>query len=310
MVNIMSQNTTNFGTIIDDMKASFKLASNNILSYFLAHLGMIVFLLFMLAIVAVPLVAIVFAAGPAAIAAWGASLATWSTANLWAAGFTAAILIMLPLMALLFMVYGSIFGMTKEIVEKGSSSAESAFSWLRHNFITFAGTGVILSLIVIVPQLAVAAAVSYFSGFVVTGLTSVGLSIFIFAYSFVTLGLTSMVMPAVVNGKGIQEAVMQSFKLSIERFDRIFGLLTAIVLLGFLSFAPILIGAAAMALGVSITLVGPWLIAGAIWAVVAFLFWILLLLPMTIIAFTRVYHDLTGGEVYDSAEHLSEIAMV
>ncbi|MDF1539456.1 MAG: hypothetical protein P1Q69_11200 [Candidatus Thorarchaeota archaeon] len=306
----MSQEKTNFGTIIDDMKASFKLASNNVLSYFLAHLGMIVFLVLMLAIVAVPIVAIVFAVGPTAIADWGASLATWSTANLWAAGISAVILIMLPLMALLFMVYGSIFGMTKEIVEKGTSSAESAFSWLRHNFITFAGTGVIMSLIVVVPQLAVAAAVSYFSGYVVTGLTSVGLSIFIFAYSFITLGLTSMVMPAVVNGKGIQDAVVGSFKLAIERFDRIFGLLTAIVLLGLLSFAPILIGAAATALGASITLVGPWLAAGALWAVVAALLWLLLFLPMTIIAFTRVYHDLTGGEVYDSAAHLSEIAMV
>jgi len=306
----MSQTKTNFGTIIDDMKTSLKLAYHNMLSYFLAHLGMAVFLVLMIAIVAVPILAVVLAAGPTTLAAWSASISTWSTANIFATGTLAVTFIVLPLMALLFLVYGSIYGISKEVVEKGTTSAESAFSWLRHNFITFAGAGVILTLLVIVPQLLVAATVAYFSGYVVTGWTSIGLSAFVFAYTFVTLGLTSMVMPAIVNGKGVQEAVVGSFKLAIERFDRIFGLLTAIVLLGLLTFAPILVGAAAVALGVSVTLVGPWFIAAGIWAAVAALFWILLLLPMTIIAFTRVYHDLTGGEVYDSAAQISEISMV
>lgn len=307
----MSQTKTNFGTIIDDMKASFKLASNNVLSYFLAHLGMAVFLILMLAIVAVPILAMVFWAGPANIAAWGLSLSTWSTANIFAAGTVAVTLVLMPLMALLFLVYGSIYGISKEVVEKGTTSAESAFSWLRHNFITFAGAGVILSLIIVVPQLLVAATVAYFSGYVITGWTNVGLSVFVFAYSFVTLGLTSMVMPAIVNGKGIQEAVVESFKLATERFDRIFGLLTAIVLLGLLTFAPMLISVVAVALGASMTLVGPWVLGGALWVTVAGLLWFLLLLPMTIIAFTRVYHDLTGGEVFDSASQTSsEISMV
>lgn len=309
-VKKMSQQTTNFGTIIDDMKTSLKLAYHNMLSYFLANLGMIVFLVLVLAIVAVPLIAVLVWIGPSALEAWALSLTNMSTASLFASGILAVSFILLPLMALLFLVHGSIYGISKEVVETGTTTAESSFSWLRHNFITFAGAGVIMTLIVIVPQLLVAAAVAYFNGYIVTGWNSIALSVFFFAYSFVTIGLTSMVMPAIVNGKGVQEAFVGSFKLAIQRFDRVFGLLTAIVLLGLLSFSPILIGAAAAALGVTLTLFEPLIIAAGLWSVVAAFLWLLLFIPMTYIAFTRVYHDLTGGVIVDSVTPTAEVPMV
>jgi hypothetical protein len=292
------------------MKSSLKLAWSNMLSYFLANLGMAVLAALLLAVIAIPLLAIVVLAGPAAIAAWGASMATWGTANLFAAGTSAFFLIAVPFIAFGFVFFGAVFGMSKEVVETGETKAESAFSWLRHNFLSFAGVGVVLSLIVLAPQALVVALVSYFSGYVVTGWASVGVSIFIFAYSFITLGLTSMVLPAVVNGKGVQEAVKESFRLATERFDRVFGLHTAIVGLGLLTFSPILVGAAAAAMGYNLTLLGPFFLSAGIWAAVAAIAWLLLFLPMTYIAYTRVYHDLTGGIVTDSTPDTPEIPMV
>ncbi|MHA1906255.1 MAG: hypothetical protein ACW98Y_03095 [Candidatus Thorarchaeota archaeon] len=306
----MSQNTTTFGTIIDDLKDSLDLAWNNMLSYFLANLGMAVLAVLMLAIIAVPLVAIVFLTGPAALAAWGASMATWSTANLFAAGTAAFFLIAVPIIAFAFIFIGAVFGMSKEVVETGETKAESAFSWLRHNFLSFAGVGVVLSLIVVAPQLLVGALVSYFSGYVVTGWTSVGLSIFVFAYSFISLGLTSMVLPAVVNGKSVQDAVKESFRLATERFDRVFGLHTAIVGLGVFAIAPILVGAAAAAFGYSPILLLPIFLGGALWVLGAAILWIFLFLPMTYIAYTKVYHDLTGGNVVDMTPETPEISLV
>ena len=294
------------------MKVSLKLAWRNMLSYFLANLGMAVLAVLFLAIIAVPLVAVVLLAGPAAIAGWGLSMATWSAANMFTAGIFAFFVVAVPFVALGFVFFGAIYGMSKEVVETGETKAETAFSWLRHNFLTFAGVGVVLSLIILAPQLLVVALVTYFSGYVVTGLASFGLSVFIFAYSFITLGLTSMVLPAVVNGKGVQEAVKESFKLATERFDRVFGIHTAIVGFGLLTFAPILVVAAAAALGFSLTLLGPLLLTAAIWVVLSGLAWILLFLPMTFIAYVRVYNDLTGGLVTDtdSTPKTPEIPMV
>jgi hypothetical protein len=310
----MSQSTINFSTILDDVRESLKLAWQNVLSFFLANLGMAVLAVVMLAIIAIPIAAIAFAvfyyAGPEAIAAWAASMASWSSANFFAAGTLGFMLVVVPLIAFAFIFFGAVYGMSKEVVETGETKAESAFSWLRHNFLTFAATGVVLSLIVIAPQALVGGIVSYLNGWTITGLASVGMAIFYFVYSFITLGLTSMVLPAVVNGKGVQEAILESFKLATERFDRVFGIHTAIIGLGVLSFAPLLIGAFAAALGYSATTLIPFMIGAGIWTVVAGLLWLLLFLPMTYIAYTRVYDDLTGGNLVDTTPGTPEIPMV
>jgi hypothetical protein len=130
----------------------------------------------------------------------------------------------------------------------------------------------------------------------------IALSVFTFAWVYITVGLCAMVLPAVVNGKGVQEAFKESFNLAINRFDRVFGLLTAIVLLAAAMFSPILVGAMVVLISPEITMsiFAPFhpLFAGLmVWTAVSLILWLIYLLPMTIISFVKVYADLTGGQV-------------
>jgi hypothetical protein len=269
---------------------------------------MLVFIVLILALVAVPIVAILLAVGPAGLEAFAHSMANITTINPLAISL-GLYLVLIPFLAIAFVVIGSIYGISKEVVETGKTSAESAFSWLRHHFLSFAGAGVIISLIVLAPQLLVMVTVSYFFGYTVTGWASFGSSLFVFVYSFITLGLTSMVMPAVVSGKGVQEAVKESFRLATQRFDRVFGIHTAIILFALITFSPFLALAAISyfyPLSVS-TLVLPAAAALGGYAVVIGFAWILVFFPMTFIAYVRVYNALTGGEIAKLTTPVAEV---
>lgn len=288
--------STTFGIIIDDLKSSLKLAKNNMLSYFLANLGMLVLVGFLLAIIVLPFAAIAIAAGPVFWADVGVNFSAMAVNSPLALG-GAAMLIAVPFLSLFIVVVGSIYGMSKDLVESGETKAELAFSWFKRKFLTFAGAGAILSLFIIFPPAILSASVAYAMGGAVAGLASTLLAVFSFVWVFITVGLTSLVLPAVVNGAGVQDAFKESFKLSIERFDRVFGLWTAIVLLFFVSFAPVMVaGIAAMGFP-PLAIHNPLFALVGGWAVFVAFLWILLLLPMAIISFVKVYHELTGRSV-------------
>jgi hypothetical protein len=297
--------TTDFNTILGDLKYSLKLAWNKALSYFLANMGMLLLIAIILGIVAIPiLVAAVWVIGPHNFAAMGVAMSTWASANPWLVGGI-GMLILVPFITLFFMVIGSIYGMSKDLVETGDTRAELAFTYFRHKFIPFASAGVLLTLIIIAPPIAVWGATSILGGYVISYAAQVALSIFTFAWVFITVGLCAMVLPAVVNGKGVQEAFKESFNLAINRFDRVFGLLCANILLFVAMFSPIIIGGVAVMLAPGIGLFtfvpsSPFfgvMVAVLVWTVVSAFLWLLVLLPMTIISFVKVYAELTGGQV-------------
>jgi hypothetical protein len=297
--------TTDFNTILSDLKYSLKLAWNKALSYFLADLGMLFVIAIIFGIVAIPLaIAAFLVIGPHNFAALGVAVSTWAAANPWLVGGI-AMLFVIPIITLFFMVIGSIYGMSKELVETGDTRAELAFSYFRHKFIPFASAGVLLTLIIIVPPIAVWGATSILSGYVISYAAQVALSVFTFVWVFITVGLCAMVLPAVVNGKGVQEAFKESFSLAINRFDRVFGLLCAVILLAVAMFSPIIIGGVTVILAPDLALFSfnpfsPFfggMIAVMIWTVVSVFLWLLVLLPMTIISFVKVYAELTGGQI-------------
>jgi hypothetical protein len=111
--------------------------------------------------------------------------------------------------------------------------------------------------------------------------------------------LTSMVWPAVASGKGVQNAFKESFSLSIQYFDRVYGVLTAIVLLLAATIGPVVITALAMTPFVpSVTLASLPVIAGVgLYTVVMVFLWLLLFLPMVRIVWVKVYQEVTGGEI-------------
>jgi hypothetical protein len=288
--------STDFGTIFGDMKSSFKLAWRNALSYFLANLGMLVAIAVLLGIVLVPVAAIAIATNGEALLALGSSVAQLAGENAWVLGGM-ALLMIVPLISLFLVVIGSIYGMSKELVATGETKAEHAFSYLRHKFLSFAGAGAMLTLIIVIPPVAVAGIVSILMSYQMTLLQLQVVAVFAFVWIFVTVGLCAMVFPAIVNGAGVQEAFKESYRLATQQFERVFGLLTAVVVLATLMFSPVIIWGLLTPFGYLLPSLSPVTVAIMGWTVVAAFLWLLVLLPMTIIAFVKVYHELTGKAI-------------
>ncbi|TFG13586.1 hypothetical protein EU537_05880 [Candidatus Thorarchaeota archaeon] len=296
----MSNQTTSFGTIYENLKSSLRMAKNNMLSYFLANLGMAIVLVLIVMVIAIPIVALFLLTGPVVWTEWGQWMANTMPHNpgaIFAIGGV-GILIMLPFAAAALVVVGSIFGMSKEVVETGETKAESAFSWFRRKFLTFAGTGVILTLIILVPQGIVYGLVSWAMDFQVTGVASIVLSVFSFIYTFITVGFCLMVIPSVVNGQNVQDAFKESFNLAKKNFERVFGLLSGLIVFFVLVYSPVIIGGLLIGPNPAMAL-NPAAIFIGIWAVIAGLLTLLLFLPMAVISIVKVYHEITGGQVYE-----------
>ena len=292
--------STTINTIFDDMKTSLRQAYGSALSFFLANLGMVLVVSILTMAIAIPVAVVaLFALAPLTQASFFA-MGEWATANPLAIG-AVGVLFLVPLVSMFLVISGSIYGMSHQLVTTGETKAETAFSYLKRMFLTFFVTGVILTIFVILPPVAATGLTSYAMGYMVTVPVSALLSAFTFVWVFITGGLTSMVWPAVVSGKGVQEAFKESFSLATRYFDRVFGLLTAIVLLLLATFGPLVIAA----LGVAaffppITMFSPMipaLIGAALWAVMSAFLWLLLFLPMVRIAWVRVYQELTGGTI-------------
>lgn len=290
--------STNFGTVFDDLKSSFRLAKNNILSYFLANLGMVLALIVLLALVMIPVAIVAIAAYGIMSPGFGPMMVTWAVQNPLIVG-GAALLVIIPIVSIFLVVVGSIYGMTNDLVTTGETKAETAFSYLRAKFIPFISAGAMLTIVIIVPQLLVWGLASSMFAYTVVGLPLYILTAFSFTWTFFTLGLTSMVFPAVVSGKGVQEAFHESFKLATQRFDRVFGLLTSIVVLAAATLAPMMIWGYASGWTMNPLSMVQVALAGIIgvWTLFVFVLWALVLYPTVVIAFVRVYHELTDGQV-------------
>ena len=295
MVYTMS---TTFGTIYDDLKTSAKLAWKSMLSYFLANLGMLIVMTILLGIVAIPVLIVVWVAFAPFTDAAMTALANWATANPLIVGGI-GILVLIPIISMFLVVSGSIYGMSHDLVTKGETKAELAFSYFRHKFLSFFGTGAVLTVIVLLPPTIAWGLTSIAMGYTITAPATYLLTAFTFVWVYLTAGLTSMVWPAVASGKGVQEAFKESFSLSIQYFDRVYGVLTAIVLLLVATIGPVVI------VGLSYAWVLPptpmaflplFAVVGIYTVIMAFL-WLLLFLPMVRIAWVKVYQELTGGEI-------------
>jgi hypothetical protein len=290
--------STTLSTTYNDMKTSLRLASKSMLSYFLANLGMVIVVGILAVIIAVPIAAIAwFALAPLSESSWLA-LAAWAQSNPVAIGGL-ALLVLIPIVSLFLVVEGSIYGMSNDLVATGETKAEAAFSYLRHKFLTFAGTGAMLTIFIVVPPVTVWGLTSYAMGYSISASASLVLTVFTFIWLFFTCGLTSMVWPAVVSGKGVQEAFKESFNLSTKYFERVFGVLTAILLLIAATFGPVVVWGISQAPFIETTVFAftPLLGAIALWTVVSVFLWIFLFFPMTKIAYVKVYKELTGGEI-------------
>jgi hypothetical protein len=290
--------STTFGTIFDDLKTSTKLAWKSMLSYFLANLGMLIVMTILVVIVAIPIAIVAWAVLAPMSQATMIAMAEWANANPLVVG-SLGILFLIPVVSLFLVVSGSIYGMSHDLVTKGETKAELAFSYFRHKFLSFFATGAILTIIVLLPPVIAWGLTSLAMGYTITAPATYLLTAFTFVWLYFTAGLTSMVWPAVASGKGVQDAFKESFSLSIQYFDRIYGVLTAIVLLLAATFGPIIL----LGLSLAPTLTGvtmailPAIAGVGLYTVVMVFLWLLLFLPMVRIAWVKVYQELTGGKI-------------
>jgi hypothetical protein len=290
--------STTFGTIFDDLKTSTKLAWKSMLSYFLANLGMLIVMTILVVIVAIPIAIVAWAVLAPMSQATMIAMAEWANANPLVVG-SLGILFLIPVVSLFLVVSGSIYGMSHDLVTKGETKAELAFSYFRHKFLSFFATGAILTIIVLLPPVIAWGLTSLAMGYTITAPATYLLTAFTFVWLYFTAGLTSMVWPAVASGKGVQDAFKESFSLSTQYFDRIYGVLTAIVLLLAATFGPIILLGLSLAptlTGVTMAILPAIAIVGLYTVVMVFL-WLLLFLPMVRIAWIKVYQELTGGKI-------------
>ncbi|MHA2433959.1 MAG: hypothetical protein ACXADO_12075, partial [Candidatus Thorarchaeota archaeon] len=133
------------GTLIEDLKVSFRFAFKNVISIFLAMLGVLlvtaVILLFMIIFVASPLF---FTIGLEAMIDFFVSwVEPFPPVD--AAAFLGLLLfLVLPILAPLFVAFGALFGMAREIVESEGTTAEGVFVWYQRKFFSLAAGGIIL----------------------------------------------------------------------------------------------------------------------------------------------------------------------
>jgi hypothetical protein len=291
--------STSFNTIFNDMKTSLGLAWKSILSYFLAGLGMIIVVGLIFALVAAPIAAVAFLVLAPLSEASMIAMREWALANPLAVG-AIAVLVLIPIVSLFMSVTGSIYGMSHDLVTTGDTKAEAAFSYFRRKFLAYAGASAIMTIIVMLPPVIAWGLTSYAYGFAtIASPTFQLLTIFTFVWVFITAGLTSMVFPAVSSGKGVQESVKESYSLATRYFDRVFGLLSGILLLLVITFGPMIVWGITQAPFIAPHLMtfGPVLAALTLWTVVSAFLWVLLFLPMVRIAWVKVYQELTGGQI-------------
>ena len=130
----------------------------------------------------------------------------------------------------------------------------------------------------------------------ISGIAAALLSMFTFIWMYIALGVLSMTLPSVAEGKGVVEAVKESIGLSVSRFDRVFGIWTAYSLLSVSMFVPVFVWAYVEVNHLITTPPTLDLVAGVIlgWTVIASLLLGLVVFPSLILAQTRVYAILTG----------------
>ena len=187
--------STTFGTIFDDLKTSTKLAWKSMLSYFLANLGMLIVMTILVVIVAIPIAIVAWAVLAPMSQATMIAMAEWANANPLVVG-SLGILFLIPVVSLFLVVSGSIYGMSHELVTKGETKAELAFSYFRHKFLSFAGTGAIMTIIVLLPPTLAWGLTSLAMGYTITAPATYLLTAFTFVWVYFTAGLTSLVWPA------------------------------------------------------------------------------------------------------------------
>ncbi len=291
-------------SVLQDVKGSFSQLKGFFLSYLLAIVGM-VFVLFILLIIFTLPIGLVYwfmglgTPGAHVIDVWVNDVLLFWTPLVSTGSITAIFSVFLflgvPMFALAEWVLGAVYGMSKDIVSTGESSAEGAFGWFRKKAVDFLGTGIIVAVIVLGPIGIVGYLLDlYYGGAIPYQLTWPLLTVVVL-YLYIFLGILRMYIPAVADDMGVIDGLKKSVSLVKNNFVRVFGSWTLYFILLFIWFAPLIIwgslqgfpgtwpGSNSPEFWMSVILAGTGLFAD-----------ILVFFPMMILGMTKIYHDIKG----------------
>jgi hypothetical protein len=287
-----------------DVKESLGLLKGKFLSYLLAIIGMFFVLFVLFAIITVPIGLAFWALnlgtpGSNFIDVWVNDVLLFWTPMVSTGDFTAILsiflVLVLPMFALAEWVLGAVYGMSKDIVSTGESSAEGAFSWFRKKAGAFLGTGIIVAAIVVGPIGIAGYLLSWYYAFTIPWQLTWPLIIVVVLYVYIFLGVLRMYLPAVADDMGVIDGLKRSVSLVRSNFGRVFGAWTFYFILLFIWFLPIGIWGGLQGIP------GPWPGSNSLefWlsvslAGIGVFIDLLVFFPMMILGMTKIYHDIKG----------------
>jgi hypothetical protein len=304
--NEVKKLSTSFSKLTHNLKKSCKLVLNNLPSYFMAGLGM---MLFIVVIIVVPILLLL-----ATSITYPAIGSLFSKFILWALtspvySLVFVVILIFPVSVFLFVIVGSLQAMAHQVLQEGETQAETSHSHLWHKFFSLPGAGAILTILIVIPNLIAWGLAWYHLDAQVYGNAAIFLPIFSFLWTLLTFGLTSLTYPAIIHGKGVQEAVKESFRIAIRHFDQVFGFLVIIIIPFTVLEGPLLYFAMlndwSLDVFSEITSFDSIYLSG--WWVFSIFFWFVILLPIMQIFYMNIYLEYIGESV-DSSD-LMEIMM-
>ena len=284
-----------------DIFLGFKFALNHFLAYFLAMLGIIVLTIIMLfAVLLFVVVPLILFVGIPVLIFWITSFSI-QVGTLEGTILIAIILLfVLPILGPFFVALGSLYGMSREIIESETTTAESAFSWYKKRALSLAGGGIIHFLISLAPFMI---AIWIIFATAVTGPSNDTLRVILpigVIWIILTNGMLSLTFPGIIDGLSAASAA----KLSVRQCCRSPGRV-----LGAWSFYALLVG-----LPIITILEDPMfelfqIIPSAYlepYTVIIILLIVFVILPAMTITFSRIYLILTAQDdaVYDNDDNV------
>ena len=224
--------TQGISAVSRDLYFGFKFAIKHFLSYFLAMVGVIILTIIMLvAVLLIIVVPLILFVGFPVFVTWISSV-TIEIGTLEGTMFIAIILmVVLPILGPFFVAIGALYGMSREIVESETTSAESAFSWYQKRAFSLVGGGMVHFLITLAPFL-----LAIYAIFVtpIPVPTNQQLSLILpvgFIWILLSNGMLVLTFPGIIDGLSAISAAKRSVRLCCRSPGRVLGAWSVFVVL-------------------------------------------------------------------------------
>ncbi|MFW9920441.1 MAG: hypothetical protein ACFFED_12635 [Candidatus Thorarchaeota archaeon] len=286
-------------SIYGDIKSSFNQMKPFFPSFLLSMIGMIFVMVLIVVVATLPIGVLLWIIGgnyssTDFITVWmNDVLFSWLPTVYSLNTITALALMGIPLLVLVEMILYTVYGISNDIISTGNTKAENAFSWFKRKMVSFLVSGVIVAIFAFGPPALLGYLFDWLYAGIVPMESTIFMIVFFVVYVYIILGLTRMIIPAVVDGNGIVESIKNSFSLVKSNFTRVFGSWTIYFILLVIWFLPLGVWAGLQL--VPELWPGPnsfefWislLIGG-----MGLLFDMLLVLPVMILGTTRIYSEI------------------